>query len=56
MGAVGDLTNWSGRRRANELADCRWSVLVLAKLYAVELEQALLTTMDELKAKLKTTG
>lgn len=41
---------------AHELADCLWSVLVLAKLYDVDLEKAFLTTMDELEAKLKATG
>jgi NTP pyrophosphatase (non-canonical NTP hydrolase) len=37
---------------AHELADCLWSVLVLADLYDVELEQAFLQTMDELEAHL----
>jgi NTP pyrophosphatase (non-canonical NTP hydrolase) len=40
------------RRLAHELADCLWSVLVLAKLYEVDLEQAFLATMSELEAKL----
>ncbi len=63
---VGDLTKLvmakAGVRRvddvdaklAHELADCLWSVLVLAKLYDVDLEKAFLTTMDELEARLKT--
>jgi NTP pyrophosphatase (non-canonical NTP hydrolase) len=68
VGDVGDLMKLvmakAGVRRvddidaklAHELADCLWSVLVLAKLYDVDLEKAFLTTMDELEAKLKTTG
>ncbi len=39
-------------RLAHELADCLWSVLVLADLYDIELEQAFLHTMDELEAQL----
>ena len=38
---------------AHELADCLWSVLVLAKLYDVDLEKEFLATMDGLEAKLK---
>jgi NTP pyrophosphatase (non-canonical NTP hydrolase) len=37
---------------AHELSDCLWSVLVLAKLYAVDLEPAFLKTMDELEQRL----
>jgi NTP pyrophosphatase (non-canonical NTP hydrolase) len=37
---------------AHELADCLWSVLVLAKLYDVDLEQEFLATMTGLEAKL----
>ena len=37
---------------AHELADCLWSVLVLADAYGVDLERAFVTTMDALKAKL----
>jgi NTP pyrophosphatase (non-canonical NTP hydrolase) len=33
---------------AHELADCLWSVLVLAKLYDIDLEKAFLTTLEEL--------
>ncbi|MFN3515139.1 MAG: MazG nucleotide pyrophosphohydrolase domain-containing protein [Phenylobacterium sp.] len=35
---------------AHELADCLWSVLVLARLYGVDLEAAFLNTLDELEA------
>src|SRR5689334_11734112 len=37
---------------AHELSDCLWSVLVLAKLYDVDLEQEFLATMDGIEAKL----
>jgi NTP pyrophosphatase (non-canonical NTP hydrolase) len=40
------------RRLAHELADCLWSVLVLAQAYDVDLEKAFLATMDELERKL----
>lgn len=65
---VGDLTKLvmakAGVRRvddvdaklAHELADCLWSVLVLAKLYDVDLEKAFLTTMNEIETKLKAVG
>jgi NTP pyrophosphatase (non-canonical NTP hydrolase) len=61
VGDVGDLTKLvmahSGVRDipdaeaklAHELADCLWSVLVLAQLYDVDLEHAFLQTMDELE-------
>jgi len=68
VGDVGDLTKLvmakAGVRHigdvdaklAHELADCLWSVLVLAKLYDVDLEKAFLTTMDELEARLTQAG
>lgn len=34
---------------AHELADCLWSVLVLAKLYNIDLKRAFVRTMDELE-------
>jgi NTP pyrophosphatase (non-canonical NTP hydrolase) len=37
---------------AHELADCLWSVLVLADAYGVNLEHAFFATMGELEAKL----
>jgi NTP pyrophosphatase (non-canonical NTP hydrolase) len=64
VGDVGDLMKLvmakSGRRQiaavdeklAHELADCLWSVLVLAKLYNVDLEQAFSRTMDEISASM----
>ncbi len=36
----------------HELADCLWSVLVLADAYGVDLEKAFATTMSELEATL----
>jgi NTP pyrophosphatase (non-canonical NTP hydrolase) len=40
------------RKLEHELADCLWSVLVLAKLYDVDLERAFLRTMTELETKI----
>lgn len=37
----------------HEMADCLWSLLVLAKKYDVDLEKAFSRTMNELEAKLK---
>lgn len=37
------------RKLAHELSDCLWSILVLAKLYDLDLEQEFLKTMDELQ-------
>ena len=39
-------------RLAHELSDCLWSVLVLARLYDVDLEKEYLKAMNELEAKL----
>jgi NTP pyrophosphatase (non-canonical NTP hydrolase) len=40
-------------RLAHELADCLWSVLVLADLCRVDLEHAFVNTMDEIATKLR---
>lgn len=40
------------RKLAHELADCLWSVLVLAELYGVDLEKEFLATMAGLEARL----
>lgn len=40
------------RKLGHELADCLWSVLVLAKLHDVDLERAFTMTMDELDRSL----
>jgi NTP pyrophosphatase (non-canonical NTP hydrolase) len=39
-------------RLAHELADCLWSVLVLADAYGIDLEGAFLETMDALERHL----
>lgn len=38
---------------AHELADCLWSVIILADAYGVDLEQAFLQTMSDLEDALK---
>jgi NTP pyrophosphatase (non-canonical NTP hydrolase) len=60
VGDVGDLAKLvmacNGRRNlpdardklAHELADCLWSVIVLAEAHDVDLENAFLNTMDDL--------
>jgi NTP pyrophosphatase (non-canonical NTP hydrolase) len=40
------------RKLAHELADCLWSLLVLSKLYGVDLEEAFLATMDDLECRI----
>jgi len=64
VGDVGDLMKLimakSGIRKiddvdeklAHELADCLWSILILADNYDVDLENAFLQTMDELEEKI----
>jgi NTP pyrophosphatase (non-canonical NTP hydrolase) len=63
VGDVGDLVKLvqakegvraadADARLAHELADCLWSVLVLADRYGIDLERAFLETMDELEARL----
>lgn len=37
------------RKLEHELSDCLWCVLVLSKLYGVDLERAFARTMDELE-------
>lgn len=61
MGDVGDLMKLVQAKEgvraiadvdakiAHELADCLWSVMTLARLYDVDLEQAFLSTMDDLE-------
>jgi NTP pyrophosphatase (non-canonical NTP hydrolase) len=61
VGDVGDLAKLvmaaNGRRvipdaeqkLAHELADCLWSVIVLANVHGINLEQAFLHTMDDLE-------
>ena len=40
-------------RLAHELADCLWSVLVLADAYEIDLERVFLETMDALEQHLR---
>jgi NTP pyrophosphatase (non-canonical NTP hydrolase) len=66
VGDIGDLVKLvmaqNGRRNiadaqeklAHELADCLWSIIVLAEAHDVDLEQAFLETMDDLESHIKT--
>lgn len=61
VGDVGDLAKLvlaqegvrhipqADQKLAHELADCLWSILVLADHYNVDLEHVFLATMDELE-------
>ncbi len=40
------------KQLAHELADCLWSLFTLADAYHVDLEQAFITTMDEIEQHL----
>ncbi len=65
VGDVGDLVKLtmacSGIRNipgaekklAHELADCLWSILVIAQMYGINLEKAFAQTMAELEQQLK---
>jgi NTP pyrophosphatase (non-canonical NTP hydrolase) len=67
VGDVGDLAKlivaMEGKRNipdareklAHELADCLWSVIILADRYQVNLEQAFLSTMNSLDAHISQT-
>jgi NTP pyrophosphatase (non-canonical NTP hydrolase) len=52
---VRDIPDWEARL-AHELADCLWSVLVLADAFGVDLERAFLQTMDEIEQRLTAEG
>jgi NTP pyrophosphatase (non-canonical NTP hydrolase) len=66
VGDVGDLVKLvmaaNGRRNipdadnklAHELADCLWSVIILAHAHGVNLEEAFMKTMDDLERWIKT--
>lgn len=61
VGDVGDLVKYvvaengkrnipdSKKKLEHELSDCLWSVIVLAKMHNIDLEQAFLRTMNELE-------
>lgn len=65
VGDVGDLVKLVQARNgvrnipdadaklAHELADCLWSVIVLADIYGIDLERVFLKTMNELEEHLK---
>ncbi|HKP54831.1 MAG TPA: MazG nucleotide pyrophosphohydrolase domain-containing protein [Chloroflexia bacterium] len=65
VGDVGDLMKLvmasSGIRNipdakeklAHELADCLWCILVLSKMYDIDLEQTFLRTMEELEESIQ---
>lgn len=38
------------KKLGHELADCLWSILVLSKMYGIDLQKEFLATMDELDA------
>jgi NTP pyrophosphatase (non-canonical NTP hydrolase) len=40
-------------RLTHELADCLWSILVLAQSYGIDLEQVFLKTMEDLERALR---
>ena len=64
VGDVGDLAKlvmaengrrdipYSKRKLEHELADCLWSIIVLANLYNIDLENSFLETMDNLERHL----
>lgn len=64
VGDVGDLVKLvmavNGRREISdareklehELADCLWSIIVLADAHTIDLERAFVRTMDELERRL----
>jgi NTP pyrophosphatase (non-canonical NTP hydrolase) len=37
------------KKLAHELSDCLWSVIVVANLHGIDLEQAFMSTMDDLE-------
>ena len=43
-----DITD-SKEKLAHELADCLWSVIVLAQIHGVDLENSFISTMNELE-------
>ena len=65
VGDVGDLVKLvmaqNGRRNipqagdklAHELADCLWSVIVLAHVHQIDLEQSFVQTMDGLEVHIR---
>jgi len=68
VGDVGDMVKLivaeNGKRNIpdsrtkleHELADCLWSIIVLAKSHNIDLESAFAKTMDELENRLRDSG
>lgn len=56
--AVGGKRNIadSNAKLKHELADCLWSVIVLANVHGVDLENSFIDTMDELEKNLSGTS
>ena len=66
VGDVGDLAKLvmaqNGRRNipeaaeklAHELADCLWSVIILADVHGIDLEEAFMKTMKDLEIHIQT--
>ena len=64
VGDVGDLTKLvmakenmrvienTDQKLEHELADCLWSLLVIAENYSIDLEKAFTRTMNELEARI----
>jgi NTP pyrophosphatase (non-canonical NTP hydrolase) len=64
VGDVGDLVKLtmaedgirdiddSKNKLRHELADCLWSIIVIARQYEIDLEDSFLKTMDELEKKI----
>ena len=49
---VRDIPNVN-EKLAHELSDCLWSTIVLANLHGIDLEQAFMSTMDDLEQHCK---
>ena len=68
VGDVGDLVKLTmakdglrevdnvDQKLAHELADCLWSILVIAEKYNIDIETSFLKTMDELEIRINTTN
>ena len=44
------------QKLAHELADCLWSILVIAEKYNIDIETSFLKTMEELEIRINTTS
>ncbi len=41
------------KKMAHELADCLWSIIILAELYSINLEESFMKTMNDIKARIE---